>query len=146
MRTSQRSSKGSHRMQSSTEKSNGEKTILFIEDESAIQKTFSDALKKGEYEIISALDGEVGLRLAKEKKPDLILLDLVLPKLDGFQVLQALKSNETTKAIPVIVLTNLEQMEDIQKAIDLGAKTYLVKSNYNLAEIIGMVKKAIEEA
>lgn len=132
-------------MQSSIEKSNSEKTILFIEDESAIQKTFSDALKKEEYEIISALDGEIGLRLAKEKKPDLILLDLVLPKLDGFQVLQALKANETTKAIPVIVLTNLEQMEDIQKAIDLGAKTYLVKSNYNLAEVIDMVKKAMEE-
>ena len=127
------------------EKSNKGKTILFIEDESAIQKTFSDALKKEEYEIISALDGEVGLRLAKEKKPDLILLDLVLPKLDGFQVLQSLKSNETTRAIPVIVLTNLEQMEDIQKAIDLGAKTYLVKSNYNLAEVIDMVKKAMEE-
>ena len=133
-------------MQSSIEKSNEGKTILFIEDESAIQKTFSDALKKEEYEIISALDGEVGLRLAKEKKPDLILLDLVLPKLDGFQVLQSLKSNETTRAIPVIVLTNLEQMEDIQKAIDLGAKTYLVKSNYNLSEVIDMVKKAMEEA
>lgn len=133
-------------MQSSIEKSNKAKTILFIEDESAIQKTFSDALKKEEYEIISALDGEVGLRLAKEKKPDLILLDLVLPKLDGFQVLQSLKSNETTRAIPVIVLTNLEQMEDIQKAIDLGAKTYLVKSNYNLSEVIDMVKKAMEEA
>ena len=133
-------------MQSSIEKSNNAKTILFIEDESAIQKTFSDALKKEEYEHISALDGEVGLRLAKEKKPDLILLDLVLPKLDGFQVLQSLKSNETTRAIPVIVLTNLEQMEDIQKAIDLGAKTYLVKSNYNLTEVIDMVKKAMEEA
>ena len=92
------------------------------------------------------MDGEVGLRLAEEKKPDLILLDLVLPKLDGFQVLQSLKSNETTRAIPVIVLTNLEQMEDIQKAIDLGAKTYLVKSNYNLKEVIDMVKKAMEEA
>ena len=133
-------------MQSSIETSSKGKTILFIEDESAIQKTFSDALKKEEYEIISALDGEVGLRLAKEKKPDLILLDLVLPKLDGFQVLQSLKSNETTRAIPVIVLTNLEQMEDIQKAIDLGAKTYLVKSNYNLSEVIDMVKKAMEEA
>jgi len=122
------------------------KKILFIEDEAAIHKTFSDALSKEDYEITSALDGEIGLRLAKEKKPDLILLDLVLPKMNGFEVLSALKADEATKAIPVIVLTNLEQMEDIQKAIDLGARTYLVKANYDLAEVVDMVKKAIEEA
>ena len=121
------------------------KKILFIEDESAIHKTFSDALTKEDYEITSALDGEIGLRLAKEKKPDLILLDLVLPKLNGFEVLKALKADEATKAIPVIVLTNLEQMEDIQRVIDLGARTYLVKSNYDLAEVVAMIKKAIEE-
>ncbi|MEK7174802.1 MAG: response regulator [Patescibacteria group bacterium] len=121
------------------------KTILFIEDEAAIHRTFSDALSKEQYDIISALDGEIGLRLAKEKKPDLILLDLVLPKLNGFEVLKALKADEATKAIPVIVLTNLEQMEDIQRVIDLGARTYLVKSNYDLAEVVAMIKKAIEE-
>lgn len=121
------------------------KTILFIEDESTIHKTFSDALEKEAYEIISALDGAIGLRLAKERKPDLVLLDLVLPKMDGFEVLAALKADEATKGIPVIVLTNLEQMEDIQKAIDLGAKTYLVKSNYDLAEVVDRVKKAIAE-
>src|SRR3989344_1755118 len=121
------------------------KKILFIEDESAIHKTLSDALETEEYEIISALDGEAGLRLAKEKKPDLILLDLVLPKIDGFGVLKALKADEATESIPVIVLTNLEQMEDIQKAIDLGARTYLVKSNYNLKEVVDKIKKATEE-
>ena len=121
------------------------KKILFIEDEAAIHKTFSDALAKEDYEITSALDGAIGLRLAKEKKPDLILLDLVLPKMNGFEVLKALKADEATKAIPVIVLTNLEQMEDIQKAIDLGARTYLVKSNYDLAEVVDMIKKASAE-
>ena len=124
----------------------GMKTILFVEDESAIHKAFSDALEEEEFTIISALDGEIGLRLAKEKKPDLVLLDLVLPKMDGFEVLKALKKDEATKDIPVIVLTNLEQMEDIQKAIDLGARTYLVKSNYDLQEVVDMVKKATEEA
>ena len=122
------------------------KKILFIEDESAIHKTFSDALSNKDYEITSALDGEIGLRLAKEKKPDLILLDLVLPKMNGFEVLKALKADGATKNIPGIVLTNLEQMEDIQKAIDLGARTYLVKSNYDLSEVVDMVKKATEEA
>ncbi|HEX9722609.1 MAG TPA: response regulator [Candidatus Paceibacterota bacterium] len=118
------------------------KTLLFIEDESVIHKTLSDVLEGEEYDIISALDGEIGLRMAKEKHPDLILLDLVMPKMNGFEVLEALKKEESTRDIPVIVLTNLEQMEDIQKAIDLGATTYLVKSNYNLNEVVAIIEKA----
>lgn len=120
------------------------KTILFIEDESALQKTCGEALEKEGFNVIAALDGETGLQLAKTQFPDLILLDLVLPRLNGFEVLKALKDDESTKRIPVIVLTNLEQMEDIQRAIDLGATTYLVKSNYKLEEVIEMIKKALE--
>jgi len=118
------------------------KTLLFIEDESVIHKTLSDVLEGEKYDIVSALDGEIGLRMAKEKHPDLILLDLVMPKMNGFEVLEALKKEESTRDIPVIVLTNLEQMEDIQKAIDLGATTYLVKSNYNLNEVVAIIEKA----
>jgi CheY-like chemotaxis protein len=121
------------------------KKVLFIEDEAAIHKTLSDTLNREEYKTISALDGEIGLRLAKEEKPDLILLDLVMPKIDGFGVLKALKADEETKEIPVIVLTNLEQMEDIQKAIDMGATTYLVKANHNLKEVVEMIEKATQE-
>ena len=120
------------------------KTILFIEDESALQKTFGEILGKESYDMISALDGETGLKLAKSKKPDLILLDLVLPKVHGFEVLKELKSDPGTKDIPIIVLTNLEAIEDINKAIELGAKTYLVKTQYNLEEVVEKVKKAIE--
>jgi len=120
------------------------KTILFIEDESALQKTFGDILSKESYDMISALDGEIGLNLAKSKKPDLILLDLVLPKVHGFEVLKELKSDPGTKDIPIIVLTNLEAMEDVNKAIELGAKTYLVKTQYNLEEVVEKVKKALK--
>jgi len=120
------------------------KTILFIEDESALQKTFGDILGKEGYDMISALDGEIGLKLARSKKPDLILLDLVLPKVHGFEVLKELKSDLGTKDIPIIVLTNLEAIEDVNKAIELGAKTYLVKTQYNLEEVVEKVKKAIE--
>ncbi len=119
------------------------KTILFIEDESALQKTIGEVLKQEGYELISALNGEIGLRLAKEKKPDLILLDLVLPKMNGFDVLKKLKENSDTKNIPVIVLTNLEAMDDIDKAIELGATTYLVKAQYTLEEVIEKVKKVL---
>lgn len=121
------------------------KTILFIEDESALQKTFGDVLNKEGYEMVSALDGEEGLRLAKSKKPDLILLDLVLPKVHGFEVLEELKADPETKDIPIIVLTNLESMEDVDKAIELGAKTYLVKAQYNLEEVLEKIKKALLE-
>jgi DNA-binding response OmpR family regulator len=121
------------------------KKILFIEDESALQKTFRDILEKEGYQMISALDGESGLRLAKSEKPDLILLDLILPRKDGFEVLKELKEDETTKGIPVIVLTNLEDIESVEKAIELGATTYLVKAQYSLEEVIQKVKKALGE-
>ena len=93
----------------------------------------------------SALDGEIGLRLAKTKKPDLILLDLILPKINGFDVLKQLKEDPDTKEIPVIVLTNLEGMQDIEKVIGLGATTYLIKANYSLVEVMEKIKKALGE-
>ncbi|PJE69441.1 MAG: response regulator [Candidatus Staskawiczbacteria bacterium CG10_big_fil_rev_8_21_14_0_10_38_10] len=121
------------------------KKILFIEDESALQKTFDDILRQENYEITPALDGEIGLSLAKSAKPDLILLDLILPKLNGFEVLKRLKEDKETKEIPVIVLTNLEEMADIERALELGATTYLVKANYSLKEVIEKIKKTVGE-
>ncbi len=121
------------------------KNILFIEDESALQRTIGDILKSKDYRVIKALDGESGLRSAKEERPDLILLDLILPRMDGFKVLKGLKTNEETKNIPVIILTNLEETEDIQKALELGATTYLVKSSYTLEEVVKKIEKALEE-
>ena len=121
------------------------KKILFIEDEPTLQKTFGEILKPEGYEVISALDGEIGLRLAKNKKPDLILLDLILPKVHGFEVLKKLKAEVETKDIPVIVLTNLEGIGDIDKAIELGATTYLVKADYSLEEVVEKIKKALGE-
>lgn len=119
------------------------KKILFIEDESALQKTIGDVLGQEGYEVISALDGEIGLRLAKSKKPDLILLDLILPKRNGFDVLGQLKKDAETRNIPVIVLTNLEGVKDVDKALKLGATTYLVKAQYSLEDVVGKVRKAL---
>ncbi len=117
--------------------------ILLIEDEAALQKTVGDLLISEGYEVRSALDGELGVALAQSEKPDLILLDLILPKLHGFEVLKHLKSNEATKDIPVIVLTNLEKVSDVDRALELGATTYLVKAAYTLEEIVDKVKKAL---
>lgn len=121
------------------------KTILFIEDESALQKTFGEVLGQEGYKIIPALDGETGLKLAKTKSPDLILLDLILPKIHGFDVLKKLKETKETKNIPIIILTNLEGVGDINKALEMGVTTYLVKAQYSLEEVVEKVKSTLND-
>jgi len=122
-----------------------QKNILVIDDESALQKTLGEFLRTQNYNVISALDGELGIALAREKKPDLILLDLVMPKKNGFEVLKELKSDMATKIIPVIVLTNLSEMADIDKVLELGATTYLVKGDHALVDILQKVKFTLGE-
>ncbi|MDD5590185.1 MAG: response regulator [Candidatus Portnoybacteria bacterium] len=120
------------------------KVILFVEDEPTLQKTLGRVLEKEGYEVQSALDGQSGLALVKRIKPSLVLLDLILPKMDGFEVLQKIKADPEIKSIPVIVLTNLESSQDIEKALSLGANNYLVKANYELDEVIGRVKELVK--
>ena len=119
------------------------KKILLVEDESALQKSLGDTLREGGFEVVSALDGETGERLAKSEKPDLIILDLILPQKDGLEVFQALKEDEKTRNIPVVVLTNLEKIEHVEKVLEMGAKTYLVKANYTLKEILEKIKQTL---
>lgn len=121
------------------------KKILFIEDESALQKTLKDILEAEGFNVVSALNGETGLKLAKSQSPDLILLDLILPKLHGLEVLKEIKKDKKTKDIPVIVLTNIESLEEINTAIKLGAKTYLVKTDFTLQEVVKKVNEILEE-
>ena len=121
------------------------KKILFIEDEFTLQKTMGEFLEKGGYKVIHALDGEIGLNLVQKEKPDLILLDLVLPKLNGFEVLKRLKEQKETQNIPIIILTNLEESADVQKGLELGATTYLVKSDHSLDDVLKKIKQIFEE-
>lgn len=102
-------------------------------------------MKQEGYEVVSALDGETGLKMAKTENPDLILLDLILPKLYGLEVLKELKKDPKTKDIPVIVLTVLEGTEDVEKALELGATTYLIKASYTLKEVVEKIKKAFSQ-
>ena len=119
------------------------KKILFIEDEPSLQKTVGDILKQEGFSILQATDGEDGVRVAKLEKPNLILLDLILPKIDGFDVIKELKKDPETKDLKIIVLTNLQSSGDIEKAIELGATTYLVKANYDLDEIVYKIKEVL---
>jgi two-component system alkaline phosphatase synthesis response regulator PhoP len=120
------------------------KKILFIEDERALQDSLSEALKKEGFVVLSALDGKTGLEIAEKEKPDLILLDLILPRMDGFVVLEKLKEKKETKDIPVIVLTNLEEIKSVERVMVLGAKGYLVKSYYSLEDLVDKIKKEIK--
>lgn len=119
------------------------KTILFVEDEGALQKLMGAVLAEKGYTPLSALDGEIGIVMAREKKPDVILLDLVLPRKDGFAVLEELKAAQETKRIPVIVLTNLEGMADVERAIAHGAAAYLIKANYTPEEVVEKIEEVM---
>lgn len=109
-----------------------------------LQKSMMDFLSEEGFEVFGALDGEAGLQLAKKEKPDLILLDIVLPIKDGFEVLTELKQSDDLKNIPVILLTNLDSMENVQRAFEFGVSTYLVKANYKLEDISKKVQEALK--
>jgi len=121
------------------------KKILFIEDEMRLHKNFEELFKTENFELISSYDGESGLKLAEETTPDLILLDLILPRKNGFEVLKELKSNPRLANIPVIVLTNVGGIQDIERALSLGAYTYLEKANYSLDDVLEKIKETLKK-
>ncbi len=119
------------------------KKILVVEDEATLQKALVEVLEQSGYEALSAMDGERGLQLAKEENPDLILLDIILPKMDGFEVLKALKEDPKAANIPVIILTNLGDVSSVQQALELGANSYLVKADFHLNDVIEKVERTL---
>jgi len=117
------------------------KKILIIEDDRSLQTALVEALTQEGYETVSALDGEEGIQKAAFEKPDLILLDIVLPKKNGYELLAEIKKGPQ-KDIPVMILTNLEEIENIQQALDLGATTFMIKSDYSLKDIVEKVQES----
>ena len=89
-------------------------------------------------------DGTEGLRKIKETKPDLVLLDLILPGIDGFEVLRQAKKDDDISSIPVLILSNLGQQDDIQKGLELGAVDYLIKAHFTPAEIVAKIKSILQ--
>ncbi len=112
------------------------KKILVIEDDKFLRELISQKLLHEGYDIAEAVDGEKGLEAVEKEKPDLVLLDLILPGLDGFEVLTKIKENPAVSQIPVIILSNLGQKDDIEKGLKMGAKDYLIKAHFTPAEII----------
>jgi DNA-binding response OmpR family regulator len=117
--------------------------ILIVEDDEFLADIYKTKFELEGFKVIQAGDGEKGLKAIQTKKPDLVLLDILLPKMDGFAILQTVKKDPETKNIPVILLTNLGQKEDVQKGLNLGAVDYLIKAHFNPAETVEKVKKIL---
>jgi DNA-binding response OmpR family regulator len=114
--------------------------VLLVEDDKFISRAYKDGLEQSGFEVATAADGVLAMESIKTRVPQLILLDLIMPEKDGFEVLAELKMNKELKHIPVIILTNLGQASDIQKAKDLGAVDYLVKADSSMQQVIEKVK------
>lgn len=118
--------------------------ILVIEDDEFLSGMYITKFTKEGFDVVFSESGEGGIKKAKTEKPDLILLDILLPKMNGFDVLKRLKEDGSTALIPVIILTNLSQESDIKKGYELGAIDYLVKV-YNIpSDVVSKVKKRIK--
>ncbi len=120
-----------------------DKRVLYVEDEKFFADTVEKVLSNAGYSVKLAADGEAGIKIAKEWKPDLILLDLLLPKIEGFEVLRQLKADLATKAIPIVVLSNLNSEGDVQKAKELGSTHFFVKAVTMPTNILVAVKEVI---
>lgn len=121
----------------------GKQKILIVEDDTFLAGIYANKFEREGFNVVLAVDGEAGLKSAKKEHPDIILLDILLPKLDGFEVLEQLKAEKDLHAIPVILLTNLGQKEDVDKGLKLGAADYLIKAHFMPAETVDKVKKVL---
>lgn len=117
--------------------------ILLVEDDEMLHTMYTQKFTKEGFEVLSAFNGAEGIKMAEESGPAVILLDIIMPKMDGFVALKKLKKNEKTKDIPVILLTNLGQEEDIRKGKELGATDYFIKANHTPQEVVDKVKDVI---
>jgi len=118
--------------------------ILLAEDDRFLRKAAEATLRQNGFVVLAAVDGEEALRLARAEAPDLVLLDLIMPKMQGFEVLRALKQDPATAGIPVIVLSNLGQDSDVQRALEAGAAAYLIKANLPLHDLVLRVRATLE--
>lgn len=115
-------------------------TILIIEDEKLVSKAVKGKLEDNNFEVLTAGDGQEGLEIALEKRPDLILLDIVLPVMDGMTVLNKLRDDPRGAKVPVVILSNLSRGTTVEESKKLGVSTYLVKTDWKLQEVIDKVK------
>jgi len=117
--------------------------VLVVEDDELISRMYQKVFQSEGYEVFVAENGQVGLDLARTKEPTIILLDIMMPKLNGMQMLQQLKADPKIAKIPVVILTNLSGTADAEKALEFGAVKYIIKSEYKPKEVFDIVKKIL---
>lgn len=122
------------------------KKILLAEDDKYISLAYKDGLERNGFGMVIAFDGIEAVKKIRSEKPDLVLLDLIMPNKNGFEVLEEIKKDKAIKDIPVIILSNLGQESDIEKGKALGAADYLIKSNISMKEVIIKIKMHLGEA
>lgn len=119
------------------------KKVLLVEDDKMILDMYTLKFTQEGYEVTQAENGKDGLDAAKRINPDIVLLDIILPQMDGFTVLKSLKADPKLKNIPVVLLTNLGQDGDVKKGIELGAVDYLIKANFTPSQVVDKVKSVL---
>lgn len=119
--------------------------ILLVEDDPFLSEIYITKFEEAGYVVEVADDGEKGFQKLKEVAPDIVLLDIILPKMTGLQILEEMKKDERLKSIPVIVLSNLGSDEDTNKAMELGADGYLIKSQYTPSEVVAKIEEIINK-
>jgi CheY-like chemotaxis protein len=121
------------------------KKIMIVEDDSFVMDIYQTKLSQEGYEVLPAENGAEAIKKLEKEIPDLILLDIIMPYIDGLQVLRKIKADEKLKDIPVILLTNLSQKENINEGLGLGADDYLIKSHFTPSEVLEKIKKYIKK-
>lgn len=117
--------------------------LLIIEDDLFLLNMYASKFELEGFEVILAEDGEKGWRTAIKEMPEIILLDIMMPKMNGFEVLEKLKSDDKVSKIPVILLTNLSQKDEIERAMNLGAADFLIKAHFRPSEVVEKIKKLL---
>lgn len=125
------------------ENSNKDTKILLVEDDSFLASVYATKFELEGFTVLHAPDGEAGLKMAEKSQPDIILLDILMPKMDGFEALHRLKMDEKLVNIPVIMLTNLGQKEDVERCLKEGAVDYLIKAHFVPGEAVKKVRKIL---
>lgn len=123
-----------------------EKTkILLVEDDSFLLSMYATKFESENFKVTTAEDGEKAVRAVQKESPDIILLDIILPKLSGFEVLKQLKADAKTAKIPVILLTNLSQRDEVERGLKMGAEDYLIKAHFMPSEVVEKIKKVLQK-
>jgi len=120
------------------------KSILLVEDDSFLIDIYTTKLKEAGFSIEVATEGEEGLRKLAEKKFNLLVLDIVLPQIDGWEILKKIKEKLGLKDLKVIILSNLGQKSEVEKGLKLGATKYLIKAHYTPSEVVEEIKKCLK--